>query len=133
MRSYTALLALVPVALAQAPSERDLLLNPKALSSHIPATEAALRQGFKNPAADYRSMPLWVWNDKQDGPRIKEMLAQYKAQGMGGAFIHPRPGLMTDYLSPEWFRLWKLALEEGKRLGLRVNIYDENSYPSGFA
>ncbi|MEK7996782.1 MAG: glycosyl hydrolase, partial [Planctomycetota bacterium] len=48
-------------------------------------------------------------------------------------FVHPRPGLMTPYLSPEWFRLWKVALKEAERLDMNVWIYDENSYPSGFA
>ena len=47
--------------------------------------------------------------------------------------MHPRPGLMTPYLSEEWFRLWKVALKEAERLDMNVWIYDENSYPSGFA
>lgn len=133
MRKYAASLVLTAFLAAQTPPERQLLLNPKALPPAAQDTEEALRKGFTNPAAEYRSMPLWVWNDLHDWPRLREMLGQYKAAGMGGAFVHPRPGLMTDYLSPEWFRLWKLSLEEGKRLGLLVNIYDENSYPSGFA
>ena len=48
-------------------------------------------------------------------------------------FIHPRPGLITEYLSDEWFELYKYAVEKGKELGMKVWIYDENSYPSGFA
>ena len=40
---------------------------------------------------------------------------------------------MTPYLSPEWFDLWKTALNEAERLDMNVWIYDENSYPSGFA
>lgn len=133
MKTALIILLLAPLAVAQSAAERDALLHPKALATRPPESEGVLRQGFQDPAADYRSMPLWVWNDLQEWPRLKEMLGQYKAAGMGGAFVHPRPGLMTDYLSPEWFRLWKLAMEEGKRLGLRVNIYDENSYPSGFS
>lgn len=86
-----------------------------------------------DPPADYRSMPLWVWNDEMDAKRIDEMLAQYKQQGLGGAFVHPRPGLMTEYLGADWFKLWRHSLNEGKRLGLDISIYDENSYPSGFA
>ena len=43
------------------------------------------------------------------------------------------PGLMTPYLSDDWFRLWKVALDEAERLDMNVWIYDENSYPSGFA
>ena len=52
---------------------------------------------------------------------------------MKQAFVHPRPGLMTPYLSDDWFRLWKVALDEAERLDMNVWIYDENSYPSGFA
>lgn len=48
-------------------------------------------------------------------------------------FVHPRPGLITEYLGEEWFGLWQKSLEEAKGLGLLCNIYDENSYPSGFA
>ncbi len=75
-------------------------------------------------------MPLWVWNDELAWPHLAEQLRQFRDQGMGGVFVHPRPGLMTEYLGEEWFRLWKLAAEEGRKLGIFVNIYDENSYPS---
>src|ERR1041384_6182430 len=88
---------------------------------------------FSNPPALYRSMPLWVWNGEMTEARITEMLEQFAAQGMGGVFVHPRPGLITEYLSERWFELWRHALRECQRLGLLCNIYDENSYPSGFA
>ena len=122
------------LAAAGAADDRELLLNPKALGAR-PAAESAeqLGKSFADPPAEYRSMPLWVWNDELAWPRLREQLGQFKRQGMGGVFVHPRPGLMTEYLGEEWFRLWRLSLEEGKRLGLFVNIYDENSYPSGFA
>ena len=115
-------------------AELDLLRRPKAIPAKgAPETVEQLRQGFADPPADYRSMPLWVWNDEMGWPRMQEQLRQFKQQGMGGVFVHPRPGLMTEYLSDEWFRLWKLSLDEGKRLGIQVNIYDESSYPGGFA
>ena len=96
MTKYAAFLILSTSLAAQTSPERQLLLNPKALPKATPVTEPALRQGFKDPAAEYRSMPLWVWNDLHDWARLQEMLGQYKRAGMGGAFIHPRPGLMTD-------------------------------------
>jgi len=65
-------------------------------------------------------------------PRITAMLAQFAARGIGGVFIHARPGLVTEYLSKEWFDLWAFALEECRRLGLECHIYDENSFPAGF-
>jgi hypothetical protein len=64
--------------------------------------------------------------------RITEMLEQFAERGIGGVFVHPRPGLVNEYLSEEWFALWGFALEECRRLGLECHIYDENSFPSGF-
>jgi hypothetical protein len=88
---------------------------------------------FKNPPNQYRSAPLWVWNDDVTEEQIDQQLKDFKAGGMGGVFIHPRPGLITEYLSEEWFLLCKYTVEKGKELGMDVWLYDENSYPSGFA
>jgi hypothetical protein len=90
-------------------------------------------QDFANPPAGHRPMPLWVWNGRVTAAGITERLEQVAAAGMGGVFVHPRAGLVTEYLSPEWFDLWGHALKECERLGLECHIYDENSYPSGFA
>ena len=88
---------------------------------------------FRDPPSEYRSAPLWVWNDRVTEEQIKTQLEDFKARGIGGVFIHPRPGLITPYLSDEWLSLCRTAVETGKSLGLKVWLYDENSYPSGFA
>ncbi|MDH7511740.1 MAG: glycosyl hydrolase [Clostridiales bacterium] len=88
---------------------------------------------FSDPPASYRSAPLWVWNSRVTEEQIESQLADFKARGIGGVFIHPRPGLITPYLSEEWLALCRHAVEMGKKLGLSVWLYDENSYPSGFA
>jgi len=88
---------------------------------------------FADPPASYRSAPLWVWNNRVTEEQIESQLADFKAKGMGGVFIHPRPGLITPYLSEEWLALCRQAVETGKKLGLSIWLYDENSYPSGFA
>lgn len=92
-----------------------------------------LYTAFRAPSAAFRGAPLWVWNDDMTVGLIEEQLQQLKQHGFGGAFVHPRPGLITPYLSEEWFHLWGAALQSAKRLGLKLYIYDENSYPSGFA
>lgn len=110
------------------------LLDPAALrATRTPRTLAELRASFADPPAEFRPAPLWVWNDELDWPRLEEQLRQFAARGTGGVFVHPRPGLMTEYLGDEWFSLWKRSLALGKELGLEVHIYDENSYPSGFS
>ena len=96
-------------------------------------TYASVVQAFVDPPAEYRSAPLWVWNDRVTKEQVEIQLADFKAHGIGGVFIHPRPGLITPYLSEEWLDLCRHAVEVGKGLGMKVWIYDENSYPSGFA
>lgn len=88
---------------------------------------------FKNPSKEYRTAPLWVWNDQMNRSSIDRMLEDFKDKGFGGAFVHPRPGLITEYLSDEWFELFEYSVDKGQELGLNIWIYDENSYPSGFA
>ncbi len=92
-----------------------------------------LLSSFSKPGAAYRPAPLWVWNDEMRPEEIRSMLRELASHGFGGAFVHPRPGLVTEYLSEAWFALWGEALDEAGRLGLKLYIYDENSYPSGFA
>jgi hypothetical protein len=92
-----------------------------------------LQSTFADPPGEYRPMPLWVWNDELQWRRLKEQLTQFKKLGFGGVFVHPRPGLITEYLGEEWFDLWKKSMLYCKKLGMQCNIYDENSYPSGFA
>ena len=92
-----------------------------------------LENGFKNPAAEFRTAPLSVWNSKITFSEIERTIKELKDAGFGGVFVHPRPGLITEYLSEEWNTLFKHAVDFGKANGMKVWIYDENSYPSGFA
>ncbi len=94
---------------------------------------AKVRALFANPPREYASAPLWVWNDQLTEEQVRGTLRDLAAQKVKQAFVHPRPGLMTPYLSDEWFRLWKAALDEAEKLDMNLWIYDENSYPSGFA
>lgn len=92
-----------------------------------------VENSFADPGKEFRPAPLWTWNARVNHEDIDTGLRFFKDQGFGGAFIHPRPGLETDYLSDEWFELYRYSVEKAKELGLDIWIYDENSYPSGFA
>ncbi|HUT29550.1 MAG TPA: glycosyl hydrolase [Sedimentisphaerales bacterium] len=97
------------------------------------ADSASVKALFANPPRQYSTAPLWVWNDMLTEEQIVSTLRDLAGQNVRQVFVHPRPGLMTPYLSQDWFRLWKVALKEAERLDMNVWIYDENSYPSGFA
>jgi hypothetical protein len=99
--------------------------------------QGSLPDTFRSPPAEYGPAPLLVFNDEHEGvageARITEALEGHKRVGYGGVFLHPRPGLITEYLSTRWFELVRHAVSECGRLGLVPYLYDENSYPSGFA
>lgn len=101
-------------------------------ASRINDLETVL-ENIEDPPVEYRTAPLWDWNDQISKKEIDFQLKQFKAGGLGGVFIHPRPGLVTEYLSDEWNSLYQYTVQKGKELGMKVWIYDENSYPSGFA
>lgn len=94
---------------------------------------STLEAQFSNPSPEYRTAPFMVWNGKVTEIEIDRMLKDFKDAGCGGAFIHPRPGMITEYMSDEWYSLYRYAVDKGKEMGLDIWIYDENSYPSGFA
>lgn len=92
-----------------------------------------LKARFANPGSEYSTAPLMVWNGEVTEAAIDKQLTDYKAQGVEAFFIHPRPGLITEYLSDRWIELVRHTVEKGRALGMKVYFYDENSYPSGFA
>ncbi|MCX6335430.1 MAG: glycosyl hydrolase [Bacteroidia bacterium] len=93
----------------------------------------SLKAEFAAPSAEYTTAPFFVWNYKITKQEIDNYLNDFKEQGSLQVFIHPRPGLVTEYLSDEWFELFRYTVDKGKEMGMKVWIYDENSYPSGFA
>ncbi|MCJ7692846.1 MAG: hypothetical protein MUO22_05470, partial [Sedimentisphaerales bacterium] len=88
---------------------------------------ATVKTLFADPPLEYSTCPLWVWNDMLTEQQVISTLNDLDAQEIRQAFIHPRPGLMTPYLSDDWFRLWKVALKEAEKLDMNLWIYDENS------
>ncbi|HBC80156.1 MAG TPA: hypothetical protein DEO60_07045 [Bacteroidales bacterium] len=94
---------------------------------------ASLSAEFKSPPAEYTTAPFFVWNYRITKEEIDKFLQDFKNQGSSQVFVHPRPGLITEYLADEWFDLFRYTVDKGKEMGMKVWIYDENSYPSGFA
>ncbi|HPU96524.1 MAG TPA: glycosyl hydrolase [Candidatus Hydrogenedentes bacterium] len=99
----------------------------------VPFTAKELVQHMQAPPPAYSTGPLWVWNDDLTPELVRDSLQFLADRGIRQVWVHPRPGLVTPYLSEKWFELWKLALDVGRERDMLVWIYDENSYPSGFA
>lgn len=92
-----------------------------------------IKKEFKNPPAIYRSAPFWSWNEEMTADEIDFQLRDFKAHGIGGAFAHPRIGMTTEYLSEDFFNAFGAALNTAKDADMKIYMYDENAWPSGFA
>lgn len=88
---------------------------------------------LKGNLKEYQSIPFWSWNDKLDPERLRMQIREMKEAGIGGFFMHARGGLMTEYMSEEWFDCIKACIDEAEKQDMDAWAYDENGWPSGFA
>lgn len=89
-------------------------------------------KNLENPSSEYRGHPFWSWNDKLEPEELRHQIREMKRVGLGGYFMHARGGLITEYLSDDWFECIKAGVDEGKKTGMNAWSYDENGWPSGF-
>ena len=88
---------------------------------------------FKNPGCEYRGTPFWAWNCKLDKEDLLWQLEVLKKMGMGGAHLHVRTGMATEYLSDEFMDLIKGCVEKCREENMLAWLYDEDRWPSGAA
>ena len=88
---------------------------------------------FGNPPAEFRGRPFWAWNCRLNREELLEQISCFKEMGMGGATLHCRTGLATEYLGEEFFETMEAVAAELKREGMLTGLYDEDRWPSGFA
>ena len=88
---------------------------------------------FRNPTSEYRGTPFWSWNCKVTRELIRSQMEVFQKMGFGGAHLHPRTGLDTEYLGEEFMELISYADEQAKERGMLCWLYDEDRYPSGAA
>ena len=81
----------------------------------------------------YAPLSFWAWNEEMDDESICQRIQEFYDQGLKGFFMHSRAGLITPYLSDEWFHACRTAAEKAKQLQMEAWIYDEDGWPSGFA
>ena len=77
--------------------------------------------------------PFWSWNDNLEKEELCQQIEIMKKNGIEGFFMHARGGLITEYMSEEWFDKIKICLDKADELGMQAWAYDENGWPSGFA
>ena len=88
---------------------------------------------LSNVPEKYASLPFWSWNDKLEEDELRRQIRDMKEKGYGGFFMHARGGLLTEYLSDDWFSAVRTCMDEAEKCGLTAWAYDEDGWPSGFA
>ncbi len=83
--------------------------------------------------AAYWPVVFWSINSALEEGELRRQIDEMKRFSLGGFVFHARAGLETEYLSEDWFRCVSICLDEAKKQGLRVWLYDEYGWPSGFA
>lgn len=88
---------------------------------------------FENPTSEYRGAPFWAWNGDLKPDELKRQIGWLQEMGFGGFHMHCRTGLVTPYLSEEFFDLVETCVQEAKERKMLAWLYDEDRWPSGAA
>ncbi len=84
---------------------------------------------------------FWYWNATPSENGIRKQLKSIADAGFSCVYLHPMPdafrkcnffqGMKCAYLGKRYFELAHIMLDECKRLGLFMMLYDEGGWPSG--
>lgn len=86
---------------------------------------------LKNPQKKYRALPFWSWNGKLDKKELERQVEILEEMGFGGAFMHSRCGLSTEYMSEEWLSHVENTADYFAIKDMQGWLYDEDRWPSG--
>lgn len=103
------------------------------MNKKVPQNIKELKEILKNPPDDYSVAPFWFLNGDLNDKELLRQLKEIYSKGIREFFIHPRFGLNITYLSNEWHKKVDIVLKKARELNMKVWIYDELDWPSGYA
>jgi hypothetical protein len=89
---------------------------------------------FQSPPAKYRGHAMWNFNlTTLNENEVVSGIQEMAKLNYGGFFIEAggRGAAKVGFLSPEYFKFYKLAIEEAKKQGLEMVLYDDYAFPTG--
>ncbi|MCF7958849.1 MAG: discoidin domain-containing protein, partial [Phycisphaerae bacterium] len=81
----------------------------------------------------YKSRPLWFWNAPLSKEQTRKVMTEAKEKGYYGFGILPSHGMSPEYMSDAFLEQYKYALEVAAEMGMKMCLYDEFYFPSGYA
>ena len=98
-------------------------------------------EALANPDAIHWPGYFWLWNDVLDRETLFRQLRDLDSVGAKNVWILPVPAdfrpnsmktnLQPEYLSEEYLAILDDLVEEMKRRGMKLWLYDEGGWPSG--
>jgi hypothetical protein len=73
-------------------------------------------------------LPLF-WQHGESEEVLREEIRQMHAAGVGEFILESRP--FPDFMGPKWWQMLDWVLHEAKKLGMRVWVFDDHTYPTG--
>ena len=97
-----------------------------------------LTREFRAPPLRRKSRPLWFWNARPTAEETAGQMEKLREIGYAGVAILPgggkgNRGPELPFMSPEYLKQYKVAADTAKRLGMKMCLYDEYWFPSGYA
>ena len=86
---------------------------------------------FKDTKNEYMPSVIWDWCVKPTPEEIDNKLSSFSKMGIFRVYIRPSKGLITGYLSEDYFELIRTAARRSEKHGITLWICDENSPCSG--
>ncbi|MBE6358372.1 MAG: hypothetical protein E7057_03895 [Lentisphaerae bacterium] len=86
------------------------------------------------PVSEYYPIPWWSWTGNMQKPEMSRQLKLMYDQHIREFFIFPCYALEYPvFLQESWWEYVEFTLRECEKLGMKVWIYDDLSWPSGSA
>jgi hypothetical protein len=128
-RFVTTLALLLPLALADIPARAAE--EPRRWLS--PSTEEILRL-WREPPRVCSQAPFWFWNGPLDPNTMREQIRMMADKGVYAATPHPRFGMDRRlYLEEPFWKAMDATVDEARKAGSSIWLYDEYNWPSGSA
>ncbi len=130
-RKFITLSSLTGLQLAAAKSGLTQWVNEREPLAGVAPAFSVLKEKFPAPGQPFQAGCYWWWfNGLVDKEGITRDLEEFKAKGMGEVLMINSAGGLGGakvpqgalFLSPEWRQLYRHALKEANRLGLKMGV-----------
>lgn len=92
-----------------------------------------LAAAFGGAAEKSPIVPFVVPAGRPDEAEVRGIVEKLDEAGFGQFLVYPSTGLEYEYLGEDFFAMYAAFLDEAKKRGMRVWLYDEFNWPSGTA